>query len=247
MTKKYIIQSVDDLAGSMVVEFIDDSQTTSLNIRVPPDGTTVDEQVNNCWPAFVIISSSGISAATALIGQTITVGEPTLDQIKATQIGNLTTSANNQINSGYTSNALGAPYTYPSTSIAQANMMASVIDSLRIPADWAASTLYVVGTSIMAGSTRLLCSTGGTSGSDVPDGPGTDGTAAWVDWYTPFSCTDSNNVTAFVPHTATQIQQAGADGKLMVQSVYEKLGELVSYVEAATTQSDVALVTWVFP
>ena len=63
-------------------------------------------------------------------------------------------------------------------------------------------------------------------------------------WTTPFWCADAGGAWAFLPHTAAQIQQVGADGKAMVVAAQARLGALVAAVSAATTADQVAAITW---
>lgn len=63
-------------------------------------------------------------------------------------------------------------------------------------------------------------------------------------WTTPFWCADVSGAWAFLPHTAAQIQQVGADGKAMVVAAQARLGALVAAVAAAATADQVAAITW---
>src|ERR1035437_6239043 len=63
-------------------------------------------------------------------------------------------------------------------------------------------------------------------------------------WTTPFWCQDGSGAWAFVPHTATQIQQVGSDGKLFVMTAQQKLVTLSAEVMAATSDGAVAAIAW---
>ena len=65
-----------------------------------------------------------------------------------------------------------------------------------------------------------------------------------ADWSTPFWCADPEGVWAFRPHTATQIQQAGTDGKAAIVAAQTRLAGLLAQVTAATTEDQVLAVTW---
>lgn len=63
-------------------------------------------------------------------------------------------------------------------------------------------------------------------------------------WTTPFWCMDAAGAWAFVPHTAAQIQQVGADGKAAVVTALEKNAALAAQVMADTTVAAVQAVAW---
>lgn len=63
-------------------------------------------------------------------------------------------------------------------------------------------------------------------------------------WTTPFWCADANGAWAFRPHTATQIQQVGTDGKAAILAAMQKNQQLADQVNAATTVADVQAVVW---
>lgn len=60
-------------------------------------------------------------------------------------------------------------------------------------------------------------------------------------WSTKFWCCDSNGNWAFVPHNASQIQQAGSDGKVFIQSQQAQLEKLKSQVNNATSSTDLPI------
>lgn len=125
---------------------------------------------------------------------------PTLDAVKAQRIGVLRSACEAQIMSGFSSDALGGPHSYPSDIKAQINLMGSVTDSL------------------------------------MPDLP--------ANWSTPFWVCDEAGSWKWEMHNATQIQQAGRDGKANVVRNQAKLDELTSAVAAAKTKKAVEAVTW---
>lgn len=63
-------------------------------------------------------------------------------------------------------------------------------------------------------------------------------------WTTPFMCADSTGAWALRPHTATQIQQAGQNGKAWVVTCQTHLAAQAAAVLAATTVADVEAITW---
>lgn len=69
---------------------------------------------------------------------TAAVPPPPLATVQAAKIAELTNACGAEILGGFTSSALGAPHTYPSTLVDQTNLMASVTASLypNLPADW---------------------------------------------------------------------------------------------------------------
>lgn len=71
-------------------------------------------------------------------GNTATLPLPSLADAQATQIAVLSAACADQIISGFSSNALGVLYSYPSKVNDQSNLNASVTASLyaNLPADW---------------------------------------------------------------------------------------------------------------
>lgn len=65
-----------------------------------------------------------------------------------------------------------------------------------------------------------------------------------ADWTTPFWCQDSAGAWAFVPHSAAQIQQVGADGKAAIVAALEKNAALAAQVMAAASVAEVQAVVW---
>ncbi|MDH1268919.1 hypothetical protein N5C81_14940 [Rhizobium pusense] len=63
-------------------------------------------------------------------------------------------------------------------------------------------------------------------------------------WSTPFWVCDAQGNWKWEAHTASQIQQAGRDGKAAVVAAQTKLGELTAAVEAAKTKKAVEAITW---
>lgn len=88
-----------------------------------------------------------------------------------------------------------------------------------------------------SGQTDQLNMAGSVLASLLPGLPST--------WTTPFWCQDtSTGAWAMVEHTASQIQQAGADGKAWVASCQQKLASLTAQVQAATTAAAVLAISW---
>ena len=65
-----------------------------------------------------------------------------------------------------------------------------------------------------------------------------------ADWTAPFWCADADGTWAMQPHTAAQIQQAGADGYAAILAARVKLAGLNARVATATTPDDLAALTW---
>lgn len=65
-----------------------------------------------------------------------------------------------------------------------------------------------------------------------------------AEWVTPFWCADGSGVWAYRPHTAAQIQQAGADGKAAILAALSKNAVLQARVAAATTIDELNAVEW---
>ncbi|MDH2092268.1 hypothetical protein N5K21_26475 [Rhizobium pusense] len=65
-----------------------------------------------------------------------------------------------------------------------------------------------------------------------------------ADWSTPFWVCDAQGNWTWEAHTASQIQQAGRDGKAAVVAAQTKLGELTAAVEAAKTKKAVEAIIW---
>lgn len=70
-----------------------------------------------------------------------------------------------------------------------------------------------------------------------------------ADWTTPFWCQDAAGLWALVPHTATQIQQVGRDGKAAIVAAItrnESLAAQVRVIAASpdATVADVLAVVW---
>lgn len=63
-------------------------------------------------------------------------------------------------------------------------------------------------------------------------------------WTTPFWCADGSGAWAMRDHTAAQIQQAGTDGKAMIQTAQVKLADLSVQVLAATDAAAVQAINW---
>ena len=63
-------------------------------------------------------------------------------------------------------------------------------------------------------------------------------------WSTPFWVCDAQGNWKWEAHNASQIQQAGRDGKAAVVAAQTKLGKLTADVEAAKTKKAVEAITW---
>lgn len=65
-----------------------------------------------------------------------------------------------------------------------------------------------------------------------------------TDWTTPFWCCDQFGVWDYVQHTASQIQQAGADGKAAILDALGKNEYLQRQIAVATSIDNVRAITW---
>jgi hypothetical protein len=63
-------------------------------------------------------------------------------------------------------------------------------------------------------------------------------------WTTPFWCADSNGTWGFIPHTASQIQQVGMDGKNAILACMARNAALASQVYSAVDADAVKAITW---
>ncbi len=65
-----------------------------------------------------------------------------------------------------------------------------------------------------------------------------------AEWTTPFWCADASGVWSRRPHTVSQIQQAGGDGKAWVVAQQDKLAVLMTALGAAQSPEEIAAVFW---
>lgn len=63
-------------------------------------------------------------------------------------------------------------------------------------------------------------------------------------WTTPFWCLDTDGNWSMLPHTASQIQQVGSDGKITITNAQIKLAQLLAQVAGATNASQVNAISW---
>lgn len=71
--------------------------------------------------------------------------------------------------------------------------------------------------------------------------------AGEADWTTPFWCADADGVWAMRPHTATQIQQVGEDGKARILACMVQNDALTQQVNNATTIEAIQGIVWQSP
>ncbi|AYM13054.1 DUF4376 domain-containing protein [Agrobacterium tumefaciens] len=64
------------------------------------------------------------------------------------------------------------------------------------------------------------------------------------DWQTPFWVCNEDGIWSFKMHQASQIQQAGRDGKVHVVACQATLEELTSRVDVASSIDDVEAIVW---
>ena len=67
------------------------------------------------------------------------------------------------------------------------------------------------------------------------------------DWTTAQICQDNAGNWAYLPHTAAEIQQVGADVKSAILSMLVKKTQLQAQVNAATTAAAILAITWSYP
>ena len=65
-----------------------------------------------------------------------------------------------------------------------------------------------------------------------------------TNWTTLFWCMDTNNVWSYKPHTVSQIQKAGADGKAAILAALSKNVSLQELLSAAETVKDAESINW---
>jgi hypothetical protein len=178
---------------------------------------------------------------------------PTLLDAQLAQIATISAACAAAILAGFSSSALGAPYTYPAKTTDQMNLASSVLDALLATQDavpWAALTPYVVGSLTPANSQVYTSTAVGTSGTTVPAWPNAintqvlDGGAQWEIWTTPFWCEDANGNWAWVDHTCSQIKQVGRDAKADVLAKMAQNAALAAQVMAVTDPAEVTSVNW---
>jgi hypothetical protein len=88
--------------------------------------------------ALTEIAREALPAAAGNLVFTTEADLPTLGQCRNRRAAALRAACQQEIRNGYTSTALGAPFTYPANEIDQRNMIAAVMASLLpgLPADW---------------------------------------------------------------------------------------------------------------
>jgi hypothetical protein len=184
------------------------------------------------------------------LGNTVNpVPGPTLAQAQATQTSLLNAACQTAIVSGFTSSALGAPYTYPSTTTDQLNMNSCVNASniaLNSP-PWVAGALVPQGTIITMVGQGFIATQGGTSSSNPQNWsvtPVDDGSVIWNTWTVQFKCMDAAGNWLYTPHTASQMRQVGLDGVATITAYLKQNDTLKEQVAAATTVGAVQAVVW---
>ena len=125
----------------------------------------------------------------------------------------------------------------PGLSTVQANKIASLSASCatQITAGYTSSALGSAHT-YPSKPTDQSNMTASVVASLIPNLPST--------WTTQFWCQDSTGTWAMVAHTATQIQQAGQDGKAAILAAQVKNSNLAAQVMAATTVAAVNAINW---
>jgi len=220
--------------------------TANSQVIIRSDGLQIwPDPTNTDYIAYLAWVDAGSTATP--------VPETSLTDAQSAQVAALSVACAEAIMSGFLSSALGAKYTYPSQAKDQTNLASSVLSALLCVQDattWVADTLYAVGSLVPAGGQIFVNTVLGTSGATQPTWPtavGTsvlDGGAQWQIWSTPFWCESAAGVWAWIPHSASQIQQVGRDGIAAVLAMQAKNVAFAAQVMAATTVAAVDAVVW---
>lgn len=222
-----------------------------------PAGVNAIEITEAQWQAC--IATTGYAVANgALVAPVPPTTAQLLAAAQAAQLVTLSSACAAAIVSGFTSSALGSPYTYPSKMTDQQNLASSITASLlafRKATSWAPDTVFEAGTLVDAGGQVYACVAGGPSGAAAPAWPTAageivnDGGAQWQLWTTAFWCATqpaapNEPVWAWVQHTALQIQQVGEDGMAAILSLQAKNALLGAEVEGAMTVAEAQAIVW---
>jgi len=200
---------------------------------------------------------AGNKASSATVPQVTLTTEaavvaPTLAEAQATQSAALNAACQAAIGTGFSSSALGAPYTYPMQQTDQLNLgrALNVANMVINAPPWAAGGTHKAGEVITAASQVFICVEAGVSSRNeqnwsIPVGTVTeDGTCKWRIWTTPLWCCSSSGEWVYLAHTAPQIRQLGMDEQHFISSLQLQNAGLQAQVKAATTVAEVQDTTW---
>jgi hypothetical protein len=216
----------------------------STSIRRSDGATIPADPANTDYAAYLTWVADG-NTATPVPGITLAQAQSIISLA-------LNTACQNTIYAGFSSSALGTPYTYPSQYTDQLNLNSSVnaANIVLTSPGWVAGATVTAGTMISMNGQGFVCTTPGVSGTSEPNwnittgNTVTDGSVVWSIWTTLFWCEDSTGLWAMVPHTATQIRQVGMDGIAAVVPILQKNQGLQVQVATATTVEAVQSIMW---
>jgi hypothetical protein len=177
---------------------------------------------------------------------------------QADQAASVTTACYATITGGFTSQALGSTYSYPSNNTTnhpdQSNLNASVTRALmmiRKAGEWVADTQVSAGALVEdAAGDIYQCVVAGPTGATVPTWPTeagqivNDGGAQWQLWSTPFWCANAAGEWAWMQHTAQQIMQVGEDATTFVLAQQSQNASLQAQILAAESPAAVQAIVW---
>ena len=183
----------------------------------------------------------GVSTVTALLAA------------KALQITVLSEACAASIFSGFSSNALGTPYSYPAKQPDQFNLLSSVESALlaaKLALPWSPRMSFGVDDTVLENGVIYRAATNGLSGSVKPVFPTAvgqtvvDNLVIWSIWETPFWCADAQGNWAWRAHSSWEMMRVGIDGKKQVLAKMLRNQKLAAMVSAATTVDQVKAITW---
>lgn len=225
----------------------------SVDSPVPAGVTSVIAITQAQWLVCINSQPPFTVANGALVAPLPPTAAELLAAAQSSQLAALSSACAAAIVAGFTSSALGVPYTYPSKATDQANLSASVIAALLAAGQaypWTADTAFEAGHIVSAGGQLYTCVVSGPSGATEPVWPtvsgqiASDGGAQWELWVTPFWCSDSGGNWAFVNHTSPQIQKVGQDGKQAILANMATNVQLSTQVSQAETVAAVQAIVW---
>lgn len=238
-------------AAGAIVGFYD-----SVDSPVPA-GVTAIEITDVQW--HMLMATPGCTIVNgAIVAPVPPTEEELLAAAQAEQAAVVTSGCYATITGGFTSQALGATYIYPSNNTSQhpdqSNLNASVTRALmaaRKAGTRAAGTNVAAGALVEDAAGDLFqCVVAGPTGSEPPVWPTVagqivnDGGAQWQLWSTPFWCENSAGEWAWIQHTAQQIMQVGDDATAFVLMQQAQNASLQAQIMAAETVAAVQAINW---
>jgi len=211
------------------------------------DGAVIPNDMGNTdYLAYIAWSAAG--NVVAPVNSNLT-----LAQMQSLQSATLSAACQAAITAGFTSSALGAPYTYPAQSTDQLNLNSAANAAgvaLGAPV-WTAGAAHAAGNIItpVVGQ-PFICTTGGNSSGtaqnwNVAVGASVDdGSCVWQIWVVNLWCENAAGEWALTPHTASQARQVGMDGFAAVSSKLYQNQALQLQVAAAITTEAVQAIVW---